>query len=183
MDYLLREASDPATPPERLADLYLHWGGLPLGDPRRALLGSAVRRNPNLPASCLRDIWRKVGVQSEFEVQAALWYNPALPLLMLAEPDRQWEHGACWFLRWVQHGRQRLSARQGRERLTLSERIAPWAAGPLFDDEDWEGWDLTPDRLTLAQREDIHSLCGHLARLFSLPWPDASPRYGKIERG
>lgn len=98
------EASDPATPPERLDEL--------IRSPKAEVV-MAARMNPNLSERTLKKL-----LSSGMIVEA--WANPALPLLLLMEPDnRELIRGA------VKAG-QRL---RGYEALypTLRETLAPLA--------------------------------------------------------
>lgn len=95
-DNLLREASDPTTPSERLREL---WGYASIGHE----LPDALARNPSLPLDVLR------GELLE-ERSPAAWHNPAVPVLLLSEPRPEYAKAARRALGNVAfaHGGQRI---------------------------------------------------------------------------
>ena len=149
-DDLLREASDPLTPGERLRELVAHEGPVSL----------AALRNPNLPVDLLRD-WllgdATADLPRSLSYDTAVWSNPAVPLLLLRDPLPAYQDSALWVLSGLtSYGSLLLDAE------TLDEAIDQWARHLSRD--------MTGDR----RREQLEAcaFARHVADLFGLPWPD-----------
>lgn len=144
-DDLLREASDPTTPPGRLQVLFSGSPGL--SDEQSRRLRAAVVGNPSLPSGLL---FTALGLPRDDWCLPA-WLNPAVTLLLLCHPAPMYEEMALRAL-------QCLSIPAGSDWevvpvSTLAEGVAAWAAAPADD----------------ASEE--RAFARHLAGLFGLPWP------------
>ena len=89
---LLREASDPATSPERLRRMAFRLATKEdfalLSGERGARAADLALRNPSLPFGVFPHVLRQV------KAAPIAWFNPAIPLAMLAHPDWAWEEWA-----------------------------------------------------------------------------------------
>lgn len=141
IDELLREASDPTTPPERLRFLCRHESV------RRATAATALR-NPSVPL----DVLREALVDSEvldgrLAERLAAWHNPSVPLLLMGEPRPEYREGARLLLA-----------------LLGTERDPAVSLEVLVD--DWRNVEARGHGRSRVTRE----LARHLADLFGLPW-------------
>lgn len=150
-DELLREASDPTTPGERLRKL------AQLDGPA----GHAALCNPNLPTDLLQEWLRWNDIEAEepsrfLSYDQAAWRNPAVPLLLLREPLPGYQNGALRVLAGL--------TRCGG--LSLDEESLEAAV------HDW-AHQLSQDMIgpLRAQQLEACAFARHLAGLFSLPWP------------
>lgn len=145
---LLRKASDPTTPGNRLyriafrlvakGESFSFFRG-PMGKQAVVL----ALRNPSLPYPAL--------AQALAQVQLApiAWFNPSVPLAMLTHPDWPWE-------KWAHEALSRCIP-YSQQPLLLHELVARVATG-----------DVAPDR----PKADTAALARHIAGLFSLPWQE-----------
>jgi hypothetical protein len=86
-DDLLREASDPNTPGERLAAVYAEaWK---TGDETTQL---AALGNPSYPPDQLKTMLASTLLRLPDAL--AVWFNPAVPLLLLSEPLPEYRRAA-----------------------------------------------------------------------------------------
>ena len=156
-DEPLREAADPTTPGERLADLFRRSLGGGSVDEDLAL-AQAVLRNPNVPMAVLREgVLGSGRWETAPRRQLEAWRNPSVPLLMLTMPDPRYGVAARRLLVWLEN--EHASGKSGNvaqrwEGASLDRVVAFWARmrpGP-----------------SLAI---VRAFARHLAGLFGLPWP------------
>jgi hypothetical protein len=106
---LLREASDPTTPGERLRELWW-WDGAEEPEP----YAPALARNPSLPLDILRRQLRHGNPDA--------WRNPVVPALLMAEPLPVYREAAEKLLKsispWTVRG------------MPLPDLVAWWAEFP-----------------------------------------------------
>ncbi|RYE89975.1 MAG: hypothetical protein EOO75_10910 [Myxococcales bacterium] len=151
VDELRREASDPATPGERL-EAIRRWVVReaarrdPPEMPEVYAVQAALLRNPSYPVDLLRQALRGRGGYGSI----AAWHNPLVPLLLLQEPLEEYGEAALRTLRSLApvaiHG---ALARA----VELPEAIAVCAATPA------------------AEGGMARGHARHLASVFGLPWP------------
>ncbi len=153
----LTEAADPSTAPARLRQIagLAPWRDRTLAVHAEATarrVHDAVMRNPSLPLDSLRATL--LDRETPLRWTLGAWHNPAVPLLLLSEPDAGYLDAALRALLWHE---QRAGLRpSGTE--TLVDEVAWWAA--------WgrHGRSHAP---SLRCRD----FARHLASLFGLPWP------------
>jgi hypothetical protein len=151
-DDLRREASDPATSPERLRQLCQH-------EDAGWTTATAALRNPSLPLDVLRS-WltdREPAFQ-RLGRQVAAWHNPAVLLLLMSEPHPDLREGARLLL-----------ARLGTERdpvVSLEQLIEDWSQMPPGGH---------------VRSEHARSFARHLAGLFGLTVAWGSPGHSQSE--
>jgi hypothetical protein len=149
-DDLLREASDPTTPGERLRALLMTAHGRPL--PEALVMWSAAYRNPNLPLTRLRQALLTPDLHRVSDTLLAAWHNPSTRLLLLQEPLPAFAAAAHRALRRLGD----IEGHSGPGRADdLPRTVSAWAAFPACPG--------APAARQFAR---------HLADLFDLPWPD-----------
>lgn len=129
----LDEAADPTTPAERLRELHRHpaWNAL-------------VLRNPSLPFDLLTAALHRADSTTP-------WYNPAVPLLLLASPHPDHLGAGHRMLRQEEKSIGMCSPHRD-----FGRKLAWWAR---------RGSDERGAAVRLFAR--------HLARLFGFPWVEA----------
>lgn len=156
----LREAGDPTTPGERLAELFaVRW--------RESDVPRRLARNPALPWAELRQLltWRLY--ESLYGVSLVLdaWHNPALPLHLMANPDPEVRDVAARLL-WSRTS-EVLPARHFQGRLPPAEPLGLPALVAVLGRLERDA-SFISDSLRVR---DLLDLVRHLAGLFGLPWP------------
>ncbi len=160
-DELLREASDPTTPGERLAQIVSGevWANRPAGVEGWSKIeqtSCAALGNPALPVAVLgRSLLEARGRSA-----LAAWHNPSVVLLLMMEPRPEYRLAAHRLL--ALETRQARMVFRSRQSETLAGRVHLWALVPRA---------MASGRLTGPSLQ-CHALARHLAGLFGLPWPD-----------
>jgi hypothetical protein len=121
-DDLLREASDPTTPGERLRDLAaMQVGGRPGLHPRWAHVQRAAAVNPAIPVDWLRGVL----ASTSHPLAPVAWFNPIVPLLLQAHPSPDYWDAAFGLLQRLADSEGiRLSVRACSLQATISEIAA-----------------------------------------------------------
>ena len=139
-DDLLREASDPATPGERLRVLWR--AAVNAHDeyrtPHIQRVLVTILRNPSLPLDFLSEFLLGLNFDA--------WFNPTVPLLVWSQPV--YRDAAYQTLLRLTPGHSADTSFEGLIKL--------WAVGDLVPLDE--------------QQAQVHALARHLASLFGLPW-------------
>lgn len=164
---LIAEASDPTTPPERLAALFPLVMKHNQHDLAQEFV-NALLGNPNLPIHMLRNALLAPPIHP-FSVAA--WHNPTVTMLLLMEPLPEYAVAACRLLHWA-HGGRTLPDDVRDQPGPLSARVAMIAHESLPAGRAPAPPSAQAPAASSPPVDEAHTLARLMARLFRLPWPE-----------